>query len=161
MEIDEPLDGLQVDGPTLPDPLRVAALDLLHHLAGALDDPHDARLADEHVVGFLGEHELAGTGQGVEARLGQGGQLEFSVPVGEIGEHQIGKPVGSWFVERLQYPGLVGVPRMTLQQHLGLFPAVPAEVGVEQVDHGPQMAALLDVDLEQVAQVVEGGTGQT
>ena len=48
---------------------------------------------------------------------------------------------------------------MPLQQLFRFLAAVAAEVGVQQVDHGPEMAAFLDVDLEQVAQVVEGGTG--
>jgi hypothetical protein len=30
---------------------------------------------------------------------------------------------------------------------------------VQQIDHGPEVAALFDVDLEQVAQVVERGAG--
>ena len=47
---------------------------------------------------------------------------------------------------------LVGVARAALEQLLGLFAAVAAEVRVQQVDHRPQVAALLDVDLEQVAQ---------
>ena len=45
------------------------------------------------------------------------------------------------------------------QQLLGLLPALAAEVGVQQVDHRPQVTALLDVDLEQVAQVVQAGRG--
>ena len=36
---------------------------------------------------------------------------------------------------------------------------VAAEVGVQQVDHRPEVTALLDVDLEQVAQVVEARRG--
>jgi hypothetical protein len=32
-------------------------------------------------------------------------------------------------------------------------------VGVEQVDHGPEVAAFLHVDLEEIAKVVERGTG--
>ena len=42
-----------------------------------------------------------------------------------------------------------------MQQLLGLLAALAAEVGVQQVDHRPEVTALLDVDLEQVAQVVE------
>ena len=54
---------------------------------------------------------------------------------------------------------LVHVARVACQQLLGLLAAVAAEVGVQQVDHRPQVAALLDVDLEQVAQVVQRRTG--
>ena len=54
----------------------------------------------------------------------------------------------------------VEVPRSSLEQLFGLFAPVPSEVRVQQVDHGPQVPALLDVDLEQIAAVVQaGGTG--
>jgi hypothetical protein len=55
--------------------------------------------------------------------------------------------------------GIVGVAGAALEQGLGFLAAVAAEVGVQQVDHGPQVAAFLDVDLEQVAHVVERGAG--
>src|SRR5690606_23297820 len=42
-----------------------------------------------------------------------------------------------------------------LEQRLGLLPAVAAEVGVQEVDHRPEVAAFLHVDLEEVPQVVE------
>ena len=48
---------------------------------------------------------------------------------------------------------------VAVQQLLGLLAALPAEVGVQQVDHRPEVPALLDVDLEQVAQVVEARRG--
>ena len=50
--------------------------------------------------------------------------------------------------------GLFSSPERALEQRLGLLAAVAAEVLVQQVDHRPQVAAFLDVDLEQVAQVV-------
>ena len=49
---------------------------------------------------------------------------------------------------------------VALQQRLGLLAALPAEVGVQQVDHRPEVPALLDVDLEQVAQVVQARRGR-
>ena len=55
--------------------------------------------------------------------------------------------------------GLSASPGAALEQLLGLLAAVAAEVGVQQVDHRPQVAALLDVDLEQVAQVVQRRRG--
>ena len=55
--------------------------------------------------------------------------------------------------------GLSGSPGVPPQQLLGLLAAVPAEVGVQQVHHRPQVPALLDVDLEQVAQVVQARRG--
>jgi hypothetical protein len=41
-----------------------------------------------------------------------------------------------------------------------LPPAVAAEELLQQVHHRPEVAAFLDVDLEQVAQVVHRGRGQ-
>jgi hypothetical protein len=56
--------------------------------------------------------------------------------------------------------GIVGVAGTAFEQGFGFLAAVAAEVGVQQVDHGPQVAAFLDVDLEQVAHVIERGAGQ-
>ena len=56
--------------------------------------------------------------------------------------------------------GLSCVAGIALQQRLGFLAAVAAEVVVQQVDHRPQVAAFLDVDLEQVAQVVLRRRGQ-
>ena len=55
--------------------------------------------------------------------------------------------------------GLSAIPRAALQERLRLLAAVAAEVGVEQVDHRPEVAALLHVDLEEVAEVVERRAG--
>ena len=54
---------------------------------------------------------------------------------------------------------LVGVAGVARQQLLGLLAAVAAEVGVQQVNHGPEVAAFLDVDLEEIPQVVERRAG--
>ncbi len=67
---------------------------------------------------------------------------------------------GRLLVERAENARIVGVARAALEQRLGLFAAVAAEVAMQQVDHRPQVAAFLDVDLEQVAQVVERGAGE-
>src|SRR5207237_8527305 len=67
------------------------------------------------------------------------------------------EPVGRLLVEGAQDARLVGVARAALQQGLRLLAAVAAEVGLEQVDHRPQVPALFHVDLEEVAQVVERG----
>src|SRR5687768_2733339 len=50
--------------------------------------------------------------------------------------------------------------RPAFEQRLGFLAAVTAEIGMQQVDHRPQMPAFLDVHLEQVAQVVERRTGE-
>jgi len=45
------------------------------------------------------------------------------------------------------------------EQLLGFLAPVAAEVSVEQVDHRPEVAAFLDVDLEEIAQVVQRRAG--
>ena len=126
-----------------------------HQLGGALDHPGHAGGADEHVMGLLLEHEVAGAAERIEGRLPEGRQLELAVPVGEVGEEEKREPVGGGLVERTQDPRPVDIARMALEQGIGLLPSVPAEEGVQQVDHGPQVPAFLDVDLKQVAQVVQ------
>src|SRR5262249_58647668 len=42
-----------------------------------------------------------------------------------------------------------------LEQFFRFFAAIAAEVGVQKIDHGPQVAAFLDVHLKQIAQIVE------
>src|ERR1700730_3850816 len=152
VEVDVLLDGGQVHPPVAP---HVVGLVLPHDLAGPLHDaPHPA-LAHEHVVGFLGQHEAAGARQRVEAALGQARELVLAVPVGEEAEHEEREPVRRPLVEGAQDAGLVVVPGAALQQRLRLLAAVAPEVGVEDVHHRPQVAALLHVDLEEVAQIVE------
>ena len=66
---------------------------------------------------------------------------------------------GVCLVEGAEHARLVGVAGAALQQALGLLAAVLAEILLQQVDHRPQVAAFLDVDLEQVAHVVERRRG--
>ena len=47
------------------------------------------------------------------------------------------------------------------EQLVGFVAAVTTEVAVQQVHHRPEVAALLDVDLEQVAHVVQARRGET
>src|SRR5258707_13816275 len=83
--------------------------------------------------------------------------MVLAVPVGEEGEHEERQPVGGLLVEGAEDPGAVRVPGVPPEQLLSLLAPVPAEVGVQQVDHRPQMPALLDVDLEQVPQAIQTG----
>ena len=131
----------------------------LHQLGGPLHDALHAGGADEHVVRLLLEHELAGARQRVEGRLLEGAELVLAVPVGEVGEHEELQPVGGLLVERAEDARGVEVAGVALEQLLGLLAALPAEVGVQQVDHRPEVPPLLDVDLEQVAQVVDARRG--
>ncbi len=109
---------------------------------------------------FLGQHEPRRARERVEAGLGERAELILAVAVGEIGEHEEREPVRRLLVERAQDPRIVGVARAALEQRLGLLAAVAAEVRVQQVHHRPQVAAFLDVDLEEIAQVVERRAGE-
>ena len=148
MEVDVFLNGGQIDDAGRPQPLRIVRLQLAHHLGGALRHPHNPAFAHEHMMRLFGEHELAGAGQRVESRLRQRRQLILAVAVGEESEHQIRQPVGGGLVESPQDAGTVDVAGMTRQQQFGLFPPVAPEIGVQQIDHRPQMAPLFHIDLE-------------
>ena len=112
-------------------------------------------LADEHVVRFLGQHEPRRPRQRIERALRQRQQLRLAVAIGEHREGEEVEPGVDRLVERLEHARRVVVAAAALEQRLGLLAAVAAEVRVQQVDHRPEVAALLDVHLEQVAQVVE------
>ena len=143
----------------LVDTARVLDAGRLHRLAGALNRAADAGLADEHVVRFLGEHEATGARERVEAGLRKALELHLAVAIGEEGEHVEGKPVRRRLVEGAEHARLVGVAGAALQQLLGLLTAVAAEIFLQDIDHGPQMPAFLDIDLKHVAHVVERGRG--
>src|SRR5215204_2606493 len=129
---------------------HVLAGALLHQLRGAADDSAHARLADEEVVRLLRQHELAGARQRLEATFGERRELVLAVAVGEHRKAEEVEPVVARLVEGFEYPRLVGVPRTTFEERVGLVAAVAAEVAVQQVDHRPEVAPLLDVDLEKV-----------
>ena len=160
VEVHEFLQRRHVDRAGRAHAFGIVGLELVHHLAGALDHAAHAGLADEHVVAFLGQHELTGPGQRIEAGLGERGELVLAVAVGEVGEHEERQPVRRLLVERAQDAGLVGIAGMALQHRFRLLAPVAAEIGVQQVDHRPQMPAFLDIDLEDVAEVVERRAGE-
>ena len=130
-----------------------------HRLAGALDGAADPGFAHEHVVGFLGEHEPAGARQGIEAGLRQAFELHLAVAVGEEGEHEERQPIRRLLVEGAEHARRIGAAGAAAQQVVRLLAAVAAEIFVEQIDHRPEMAAFLHIDLEQVAHVVERRRG--
>ncbi len=132
---------------------------LAHYLDGALHDPVDAGGAHHHVVRLFLQHELAGAAERVKGAFLERAELVFAVPVGEVGEHEEAEPVRSLLVERAQDARRVEAARVTVQQFLGLLAALPAEIRVQQVDHGPQVPPFLDVHLKQVAQVVQARRG--
>ena len=82
-------------------------------------------------------------------------ELHLAVAVGEEREHMKGEPVGRRLVEGAEHARLVGVAGASLQQLLGLLTTIAAEIFLQDVDHGPEMPAFLDIDLEHVAHVVE------
>ena len=84
--VDVFLDEPEIDRAVVADALRIVGVQLLHDLQRPPDDPAEAGLADEHMVGFLGQHEAAGARQRIEGALGQHLELELAVAVGEIGE---------------------------------------------------------------------------
>ena len=156
------LDGRQIDHAELAhllDFIGIVDACFLHRLAGALDDAGDAGLAHEHVVGFLGQHEAAGARERIEAGLRQRLELHLAVAVGEVSEHEERQPVRRLLVEGAQHARRVGVTGAALQQGFGLLAAVGAEIFLQQIDHGPEVAPLLHIDLEQIAHVVERGRG--
>jgi hypothetical protein len=155
------LDGRQVDHAQRPDALDVVGsvdAGLLHRLAGALDDAADAGLADEHVVRFLGQHEAAGARQRIEAGLRQRLELHLAVAVGEEGEHEEDSQSGVASLKAPSMRGAVGIARAARSRPRPLR-GRRAEILVQQIDHRPEMAAFLDVHLEQVAHVVERRRG--
>ena len=161
VKIEVALDRRQVDQSQRADFRRIVDLVLHHRLAGALDDAAHARFADEHVVRFLGKHEPTGARQRVEARFCERTELVLAVAVGEVGKHEKREPVGRLLVERAEDARIVGIARAPLEQRFGFLAAVAAEVGLQQVDHRPQVAAFLDVDLEEVAKIVKRRAGET
>ena len=141
------------------DVVRVADPRLLHRLAGALHHAGNAGLAHEHMVGFLGQHKAAGARKRIEARLRQRLELHLAVAVGEISEHEERQPVRRLLIEGAEHARRVGIARAALQQRFRFLAAVGAEIFLQQIDHGPEVTALFDVDLEQIAHVVERGRG--
>src|SRR4029453_10879353 len=153
VEVDVLLDGGEVDPAMLA---HVLGAMLAHLLAGSLDDALHSGLAHEHVVGLLGEHEAARAGERVEPALGEAGQLVLAIAVSEEAEHEEGQPVRRLLVEGAEDAGLVGVPRAPLEQRLRLLAPVAAEGRVAEIHHSPEVASLLHVDLEEIAEVVQG-----
>ena len=159
MQVELLLNRRQIDDAEiahLVDIARVVDAGLLHRLAGALNGASDAGLADEHVVRFLGQHEATGARERIETGLRKALELHLAIAVGEEGEHVEREPVRRRFIESPEHARLVGIAGAALEQLLGLLAAVAAEIFLQDINHGPQMPALLDVDLKHVAHVVEG-----
>src|SRR5205085_4242035 len=128
---------------------------LFHQLRCAADYPTDAGLADEEVVRLFRQHELARARERLEARFGERRELVLAVAVCEHREAEKVEPVVAGLVEGFEYSRLVGVPRTTFEQGVGLVAPVATEVALKNVDHRPEVSALLDVHLKQIPKVVE------
>src|SRR5215472_1528360 len=133
MKIEIALERGQVDHTHGANIGGIVNLVLLHHFARPLNDAADARLSDEHMVRFFSEHEAASARQRIKTGFGQGAKLEFSVAVGEKREHVESQPVRRGLVESTQNPRIIGVSRTPLEQSLGLFASIAAEVAVQEV----------------------------
>src|SRR5262249_50386374 len=86
-------------------------------------------------------------------------ELHLAVAIGEEGEHVERQPVGRRLVEGTEHARLIRISGAALQERGRLLAAVTAEIFLQQIDHGPEVATLLDIDLEYVAQVVERWRG--
>ena len=70
MQIELFLDGRQVNHtqiPHLADVIGICDPGLIHRLTSGLHHAAHAGLTDEHVMGFLGEHEAAGAAERIKS----------------------------------------------------------------------------------------------
>ena len=128
VEVRLALQERQIDDAERPDGLDVVRIldpGLDHRRAGRFDRPLHARLADKHVMGFLGQHEPAGARQRIEAALGERGELHLAVAVGEESEHEERQPVRRLLVEGAENARIVHLAAAALEQRLRLPRARP------------------------------------
>src|SRR5262249_60965705 len=92
--------------------------------------------------------------------FGQGLELKSAVAVREVGETEKAEPNRDRPGEGPEDPRLVIGPGMPGQEFFGFFAAIAAKIGVQQIDHRPEMTPLFDIDLEEVAQIVERRAGE-
>ena len=132
----------------------------VHRLHRGLNRAPDTGFTDEHVMRFLGQHEAAGAAERVKAGLRQAFKLHLAVTIREISEHEKGQPVRCFLVKGPQHTRRLVRTRGAAQQIVGLCPPILAEVFLQQIDHRPQVAPFLHVDLKQVAHVIQRRRGQ-
>ncbi len=96
---------------------------------------------------------------GSKPGLRQAFELHLAVAIGEEREHEERQPVRRRLVEGAEHARRFRRTGAAAQQIIGLVAAVAAEILVQQIHHRPQVTAFLDIDLEQVAHVVERGRG--
>src|SRR6188508_1894534 len=104
---------------------------------------------------LFGEHESCRSRQRIERTLRQRQQLRLPVAIGEHREHEEIEPVVDWLVERIENAWLVTISALTRQEFLSFVATVPAKVGMEQIDHRPEVTAFLDVHLKEISEIVQ------
>src|SRR5258708_5130192 len=104
------------------------------------------------MVRFFGEHEPASAGKRIKTGFRERAKLEFAVAICEKCEHVKSQPIRRRFVERAENARVIGVSGTPRKQGLRFLAAIAPEVAVQQVHHGPKVAAFLDVYLENVSQ---------
>src|SRR5690349_24043918 len=107
---------------------------------------------------FFREHEAAGAREWFETGFSERRELILAVAIGEHRKREEVEPVVARLIERFENARLVGIAAAAFEQRVGFVAAIAAEVAVQQIDHGPKMATLFDVHLEQIAQVVKRRT---
>ena len=147
-----------VDGTVCANIIGVMFLGELH---ASIDDPRNSRCTNEHMVRLFTQHKITRSRKRIKCGFTKRCQLEFAVAVGEIRKQKERKPIRCRLVKRPENPRTIGVTRMTLQHFVGLITTVTTKVAMQQVHHGPQVAAFFHVDLEQVAKVIQARCGHT
>jgi len=116
---------------------------------GCLDHAADTGIAT-NCGALFGQHEFAGARQRIETRFRKRLELKFSVAIGEIRKHLKTQPVADRFVKGAQDAGLVGVAGMPFEQFFRFFAAIASEICVQQIDHGPKVAAFFNIHLKKI-----------
>src|SRR5690606_6694046 len=86
-------------------------------------------------------------------------KLILPVPIGEIGEHEKRQPVINRLIKGAENTRVIGTAGMAHQKVFGLLPTIAPEIGMEEIDHCPEMPPLLDIDLKKIPQIKERGAG--
>src|SRR4030095_558732 len=102
MEVNELLQGWQINCPSRPHPLWIVRVEFLHDLTSALYNAHHSRFSHEHMVCFFGEHKLEDTRQWLNPGFSQSRKLILAITIREVGEHQVRQPMRRLLVEGAQ-----------------------------------------------------------
>ena len=128
---------------------------LFHQLRGPFDDAAQARIADEHVMRFLSQHELARARQRFKSRFSQGRQLILAIPIRKHRECKKVQPVIARLIESFEDARLVGIAAAAFEQSIRFVAAIASKITLQEINHRPKMSALFDVYLKQISQIVE------